>query len=131
MSISIDQAFGIHDDALKVFGARMRVLGTNLAQADTPNYQARDIDFAAVLATESRPQIRLATPDSGHLGGHKSSRLPTLYRVPNQPSLDGNTVETEREQARFAENALRYQAALMFLRRSSLGLRDALQRGGR
>jgi len=131
MSISIDQAFGVHDDAMRLFGARMRILGTNLAHADTPNYKARDIDFATVLAGQSQHPVSLVSTNAAHIGARQESGFPTLYRIPNQPSLDGNTVEAELEQARFAENALRYQASLMFMRRSVLGLRDALQRGGR
>lgn len=114
-----ENIFGIHEQALILHGQRIGVLATNLANADTPNYKARDIDFAAVLGASSENQAPLAlsvtraahiTPQEGDL---PSGEL--LYRNPYQASLDGNTVEMPVEQAAFSENNVRYQASLQFI----------------
>lgn len=97
--------FGIHGAALEIRSQRMGVLGSNIANAATPNYKARDIDFAAAL--EAR------------LGGVESERAASSavsYRIPTMASLDGNTVEMSTEQAAFSENAVAYSATLGFLR---------------
>ncbi len=119
MPINFDTAFGIHDDALMLHGRRAGILAANLANADTPHYKARDIDFKAVLGQVSGTQggPRLTTTHPRHLAG-TGSGVPggeLQYRVPHQPSLDGNTVDTDIEQAAFMENGLRYQASLRFL----------------
>lgn len=97
--------FGIHGAALEVRAQRMGMLGSNIANAATPGYKARDIDFAAAL------EVRLAGRD-----GEQAVALATRYRVPVMSSLDGNTVEMATEQAAFAENAVAYTATLGFLR---------------
>jgi flagellar basal-body rod protein FlgB len=109
--------FGIHARALGVWNRRMQVLASNLANTDTPNYQARDIDFKKVLSTEQPPGVALATTEPGHIAGQGGdARLGRLmYRVPMQPSEDGNTVNTQVEQAAFGENAVHYQASLTFI----------------
>ena len=117
MSISFKAALGIHDQALMLRSRRTEILATNLAQADTPNYKARDIDFRAALAgsaSQARSGLRAThaghiQTDSGILGGE------LLYRVPDHASLDGNTVDSRVEHAKFSENAVRYQATLTFL----------------
>jgi flagellar basal-body rod protein FlgB len=95
-----DQLFGIHATALKVRGQRMAMLASNIANAATPNYKARDIDFSKALALAERGQ---------------SAESAISYRIPMQPSLDGNTVEMPTEQTAFAENALAYRSSLAFL----------------
>jgi flagellar basal-body rod protein FlgB len=98
-------------------GQRLGVLATNMANADTPNYKARDIDFSAVLAhTDEAPlpmQITKATHITFDDAGAPASEL--KYRNPYQASLDGNTVEMPVEQAAFSENNVRYQASLNFI----------------
>ena len=108
-----ENIFGIHEQALMVQGQRMGVLAGNLANADTPGYKARDIDFAAVL---SQSQGDAAT-DSAHitLGGTDPATGDVKYRNPYQASLDGNTVEMPIEQAAFSETNVRYQASLNFI----------------
>lgn len=97
--------FGIHGAALELRSQRMGILSGNIANAATPGYKARDIDFASAL------EARLNGADEDRaIGGA------TLYRVPVMPSLDGNTVEMATEQAAFAENAVAYSATLGFLR---------------
>jgi flagellar basal-body rod protein FlgB len=88
--------FGIHGTALKVRAERMAVLASNIANAATPGYKARDLDFRAMLD-----------------GASESAAL--RYRIPTQPSLDGNTVELAAEQTAFTENALAYRSSLAFL----------------
>ena len=100
-----DSLFGIHGAALELRSQRMGVLASNIANAATPGYKARDIDFAAAL------DARMAGTDSG-----KATRDATLYRVPVMPSLDGNTVELQAEQVAFSENAVGYSATLSFIR---------------
>ena len=97
--------FGIHGAALEIRSQRMGVLGSNIANAATTGYKARDVDFAAAL------QARLGGADAG-----RASDGAIQYRIPTMASLDGNTVEMSTEQAAFAENAVAYTATLNFLR---------------
>lgn len=100
-----DSLFGVHGAALAVRSERMGMLASNIANASTPGYKARDIDFRAALNS--------ATATGGSLDGAIDAN--TLYRVPLQPSADGNTVELTTEQTAFAENAVAYQTTLSFL----------------
>ena len=97
---SIDSLFGIHATALKLREQRMSMLASNIANAATPGYKARDIDFSSALQMAEDGQ----SPDTA-----------IRYRIPVQPSLDGNTVELATEQTAFAENALAYRSSLSFL----------------
>ena len=113
-----DNIFGIHEQALMVQGQRMGVLAGNLANADTPGYKARDIDFAAVLSqSQGDGALPLAATDSAHiiLSGTAPASADVKYRNPYQASLDGNTVEMPVEQAAFSETNVRYQASLNFI----------------
>ena len=129
MSISVDKAFGIHERALALKAQRSEVLATNLANADTPHYKARDIDFKAALDRVQQYQgIGLKTTNERHISSTMQSGAAELhYRVPDQPSLDGNTVDSRVEQSAFAENALQYQASLTFLGNRINGLRSAIR----
>ena len=129
MPLSFDSALGIHAKALEVRGRRTALLASNIANADTPGYKARDIDFRAVLSTAGT-QIRsgMRCTDERHItAGNDTGPTSLLYRVPLHPSLDGNTVDGQLEKAAFAENALRYQASLTFLDRKFKGLINALK----
>ncbi|WP_404336121.1 flagellar basal body rod protein FlgB [Sphingomonas sp. MMS12-HWE2-04] len=99
-----DSLFGVHGAALSVRSQRMGLLASNIANASTPGYKAKDIDFRAALA-------------SANSSGSTDSAIDdnTLFRVPLQPSADGNTVELATEQTAFAENAVAYQTTLSFL----------------
>ena len=113
-----ENIFGIHEQALMVQGQRMGVLAANLANADTPGFKARDIDFAAVLSqSQGDTALPLETTNAAHinLGGADSSTGDVKYRNPYQASLDGNTVEMPIEQAAFSETNVRYQASLTFI----------------
>ena len=128
MALSIDSALGIHADALRLRERRMEVLASNLANADTPGFKARDLDFQSVLAAQSS-QGSLAVTEPGHIrtADRATAAAELLYRVPTQSSLDGNTVDPHLEKAEFAENTVRYQATLMLLGNRISGLRNALR----
>jgi flagellar basal-body rod protein FlgB len=121
MRLNLDTYLGVDQDALKLYAQRTAVLANNIANADTPNYKAQDIDFRAVLAGTAgaaASALPLATTHAAHVSaaGAQSAAGPGLkYRVPLAPSLDGNTVDVQLEQAAFADNSVRYQAALSFL----------------
>ncbi|MDG5488979.1 flagellar basal body rod protein FlgB [Sphingomonas sp. BGYR3] len=100
-----DRLFGVHGAALAVRAQRMHVLASNIANSSTPGYKAKDIDFRAAMAAVEQP----GTSSQAAINGA------TLYRVPLQPSLDGNTVDLPLEQTAFAENAVAYQTTLAFL----------------
>ena len=100
-----DRLFGIHGAALELRSRRMGVLTSNIANAATPGYKARDIDFAAALKARTE----------GGIGAQQAFDAHQKYRVPVLPSADGNTVELANEQLAFAENAMRYSASLSFV----------------
>ena len=100
-----ESLFGIHATALELRSQRLSMITSNIANAATPGYKARDLDFAAALKARSEG-----------LGSDEATAQATRYRVPVMPSLDGNTVEMATEQTAFAENAVAYQATLGFLR---------------
>ncbi len=113
-----ENVFGIHERALLVHGQRLGVLATNLANADTPGYKARDIDFGAVLSqTQGETELPLQVTDGAHITVGRSELPPgdLKYRNPYQASLDGNTVELPVEQTAFSEDNVRYQASLNFI----------------
>ncbi len=100
-----DTLFGIHGGALELRSQRMGLIASNIANAATPGYKARDIDFAAAL----KAQIAGASTDQAITDA-------TRFRVPTMPALDGNTVEMGNEQLAFSENAVGYSATLSFIR---------------
>jgi flagellar basal-body rod protein FlgB len=131
----IEASLAFHQRALALREERQKVLASNIANADTPGYKARDLDFSRALQDVMRdtPQSGLAlnrTSDrhlmgQGAVGALDNRHL--LYRVPDQPSLDGNTVDMDRERSAFADNSVRYQAALTILDQRLQGLRQAMQ----
>ena len=134
MSSSIDAYLGIHTRALALESRRTELLANNLANADTPGFKARDIDFKAALnaagtaATTQGVGLRATQP--GHVGVAAADPdaigAGTQYRVPMAPALDGNTVDAQLEQAAFAENAVRYQASLTFINSKLRALMTAI-----
>jgi flagellar basal-body rod protein FlgB len=130
MNFSLDKAFGVPATALKLQSQRSQVLAENIANADTPNYKARDVDFrAAMRQAEGGGPPALRATHAQHLtpSGQGAGNPSAQYRVPANPSLDGNTVELPSEQARFAETTVHYQAALNFLGNRIQGLIGALK----
>ena len=127
MAFNLDTYLGVHTQALKVREQRTELLARNLANADTPGYKAQDLDFRAALAATSPGSGAggFAGPvatQAGHIGHDINAALDggstsafLKYRTPLAPSLDGNTVDAQLEQAAFADNAVRYQATLQFL----------------
>ena len=134
MPLNLDQHVSVHATALDVRSRRGELIANNLANADTPGYQARDIDFRQAMAraagNNTAGGVTLSTTSAGHIGGKTSASAeahPDLkYRIPLAPALDGNTVDAQVEQAAFAENAVRYQATLTFLSSKFRGLMTAL-----
>jgi len=139
VSTSLDAYLGMHPAALKLREQRTELLARNLANADTPGYKAQDMDFKSALAAATSPaaapgQLQATRP--GHFGvqgaegaiaeGAGSTEAFLRYRVPLAPSLDGNTVDAQLEQAAFADNAVRYQATLSFLQGKFRSLMTAI-----
>jgi len=123
----IDQFLNGSATALSLRQKRLEILGSNIANAATPNFKARDIDFASAYKNATSGGD-LVTTASNHIGFAGQGLEPSsLYRVPVSPSLDGNTVELNIEQVQFAENATRYEATLQFLNGRIRTLRSALR----
>lgn len=115
--MSLDSIFAVHEKSLELHAKRTQVLASNLANSDTPGYKARDIDFKEVLsnALSNKPE-HLVTTNPLHLGDDELLVPSDLkYRVPLQTKADGNTVDTQVENSKFAENSLRYIASLKLL----------------
>jgi flagellar basal-body rod protein FlgB len=141
---TIDPLFGMHADALAIQQKRMGVLAANLANADTPNFQARDLDFAKMLAKEQGAStsngslLPVSTQDAGSLATTSALHIATStpaaathdpslpYRVPLQPSVDGNTVDAQVEQGKYLDAAMHYEASLTFLNGQIHGLLTAI-----
>ena len=136
MPINLDSYLGVHADALKIRGQRTEVLARNLANADTPGYQARDIDFRAALAqaggaSGADAPVGMRATQVNHISTSDDASGSTAsanmkYRVPLAPALDGNSVDVQMEQAAFAENSVRFQATLTFLQNRFRGLLTAI-----
>ena len=104
-----DPLFGIHGTALELRSQRLSMLASNIANAATPNYKARDIDFSKALADAT------GGANGAGMSADQAAQVNVGYRVPLETSLDGNTVELSTEQNQFAENALQYKTTLSFL----------------
>jgi flagellar basal-body rod protein FlgB len=135
MTTEIDRLFGLHQAALSARGSRAQVLASNIANADTPGYQARDIDFkaalGAALGVTPAPAHVLVRTSAHHLPGNAvgaSAESPALvYRTVSQPSIDNNTVDINIERAQFADNSMRYEASLTFINAKVKAMLAALQ----
>jgi len=130
----LDAALRFNREALNLRAERQEVLASNIAHADTPNYKARDFDFSsrltqAVEQGRMSQSVSLSTTSARHLQG-VAKAMPDqdlLYRVPNQSSLDGNTVEMDVERINFADNAMRYESNLTVLSAKIKSLLSAVQ----
>ena len=111
-----DNIFGIHGTALALRSQRLNMLASNIANAGTPGYKARDLDFDKAMQMTSEGQSL-----------HKVMSNASGYRTPLQPSSDGNTVELSTEQTLFAENAMHYRTTLSFLESRVKGITRALK----
>ncbi|MCP4076062.1 MAG: flagellar basal body rod protein FlgB [Gammaproteobacteria bacterium] len=130
MSI-IDRAFSIHDDAMILRSRRTSILAANIANADTPNYKARDMDFSSLLkqaASGQQGNLKMARTNESHLStASVQVDADIKYRNPLHASLDGNTVDSHVEQANFSENAVQYQTSLTMLNSKIHGLKLAIK----
>jgi flagellar basal-body rod protein FlgB len=123
----IDSVFGVHEKALSMRNERLEVLAKNIANAETPNFKARDFEFNDVLKREIG-MGKLALTNEGHLSVGSSNGSGSLtYEVPLNPSADGNTVEMSVQQAKFGRAAGEYQATLTILEGRISGIRKALR----
>lgn len=128
MAISFSNALGIHEQALNVRSQRAEVLANNLANADTPGFKARDFDFKAALNQASNNQVKVQTTQGGHIDGVGTSPAQELlYRTPLQPSLDGNTVDSQMELSAYMRNAMDFQSSFQFLNSKFQGLSKAIK----
>ncbi|MCH8467348.1 MAG: flagellar basal body rod protein FlgB [Roseinatronobacter sp.] len=127
MTTLLRNHLSIHAEALKISERRGAVLASNIANAATPGYKARDIDFRAELAERVQGQGVPAVTNARHIAHPGAQSLGAGYRIPTTAALDGNTVEIAVEQVQFAENALRQQASLTLLNRRISGLRSAIR----
>ncbi|WP_339726279.1 flagellar basal body rod protein FlgB [uncultured Paraglaciecola sp.] len=131
MAINLDKLMGFHHQALQVRTDRMEVLAGNLANANTPGYKARDIDFQKAMksAQQSRGQNLTRTHDN-HIKGSIQSSGELQFRIPNQPDTgDGNTVDVQVERNTFLDNGLRYQAGMEFLGGKIKSMKKAISGG--
>ncbi|MBU24588.1 MAG: flagellar basal body rod protein FlgB [Gammaproteobacteria bacterium] len=121
-----ENPLGIHEQAVSVRNKRMELIAANIANADTPHFKARDLDFKKIMAA-SDPTPMAAT-NARHFGtGETESSNGLLYRVPYNSSVDGNTVEISVEQAQYGQAAADYQATLQFLESRISGIRKSLR----
>ncbi len=118
---NLDDALRFNQLALNLRGARQELLASNVANADTPGYKARDIDFASALKqamSGTTQALPMTTSSSAHLEGSAGGSImgaPVQYRVPDQPSADGNTVNMDVERAQATDNALHYEVGVSFV----------------
>lgn len=129
MAITFDNALGLSQKALLVRSQRSEILAANLANADTPNYKARDIDFQGMLRgeVETRSGMSLSVTHAGHIEAKEPDDSNLLFRIPQQPSIDGNTVDAADEQVRFSTNSVQYMTSLRFLGDKFKGLTSAIR----
>jgi flagellar basal-body rod protein FlgB len=133
MSSRIDDALRFNQTALNLRAARQELIASNIANADTPNFKAKDIDFASALKgamSGTPPKLAMAASAASHLSGEAGKTVmgaPVQYRNVLQPSADGNTVDMDVERAQFADNALRYEASVKFISEDIKAILSAIQ----
>lgn len=133
MSINFSKALGIHEQALGFRARRAEVLANNIANADTPNFKARDLDFASVLATQAQQQGGGNTSmDRTHqqhfdMDGVELADPAMRFRNPHHASIDQNSVDLQVEQSHYTENAVQFQASFTLLNNKFKGLMVALR----
>jgi len=117
----LDDVLRFQQTALSLRAARQELLASNIANADTPNYKAKDVNFADALRNAlagTSTELPAVKTSPMHLSGNTGSSIlgaPVMYRKPIQASADGNTVDMDVERAQFADNALRYEASVKFV----------------
>ena len=124
---SFTEHLGFHASALQLRSRRNEMLASNIANAATPNFKARDIDFDTELKRINKIGNVETTNNSHFASIQKRIGKDSVYRLPIHPSLDGNTVEMAVEQMQFSENVMRYQTTLSLLNNKISGLRSAIK----
>ncbi len=140
MFATMTNGLDFHSKALVVRADRQRVIASNIANADTPGYVARDLNFRDAMAAASGssaqlagPRIQATTAQAGHIAltgstiGSLGGADGMAYTVQTQPSMDGNSVDMDRERANFADNSVRYEATLRFINGYSKTILSAIQ----
>jgi len=128
MPVNFDKAFGAHDDALLLFERRNQLLAENIANVDTPDYKARDIDFNKVLQGQQNEAVALKTTHQGHINTSNQAFSGDIeFREVEQSAADGNTVDLQKEKAAYAENSMRYQTTMRILSGRISGLKAAFR----
>ncbi|GGW73366.1 flagellar basal body rod protein FlgB [Alteromonas halophila] len=134
MAINLDKLTAFHHNAVNIRTERMEVIAGNLANANTPGYKARDIDFNAAMKSAQAKQSsghELVRTNDKHMQGRSISAHELQYRIPSQPDTgDGNTVEVQQERNKFLDNGMRYQASIEFLNGKVKGMKKAISGGG-
>jgi flagellar basal-body rod protein FlgB len=124
----LDGLFQFHQQALSLHSERQKLIASNIANADTPGYKARDIDFVSALKNAQASQSKLQAPGMKSLGNQGSALgADLMYRSAVQRSVDGNTVDIDVERAQFAENAVRYEAQTLFVTSQIKAMLSAIQ----
>jgi flagellar basal-body rod protein FlgB len=132
MAINLDRLVGFHHNALKIRTEQMEVISGNLANANTPGYKAKAIDFQQAMTTAKNDQAhRLARTHEKHFEGKMEPQWDLKFRVPTQPDTgDGNTVDIQQERNAFLDTGMRYQATAELLSGKIKGMKKALSSGG-
>ncbi|GAB3537553.1 flagellar basal body rod protein FlgB [Noviherbaspirillum agri] len=133
----LDEALRFQQTALRLRAERQQTLASNIANADTPNYKARDVDFNSALkqamgagAPSHTPMVKTSAAHLGGVAGNAgttASGAPLLYRTTAQGNVDGNTVDMDVERNQFTDNALRYEAGVTFINGQIKKLLTAIQ----
>jgi flagellar basal-body rod protein FlgB len=123
----VNNAFGIHERAISVRNRRVELISQNIANADTPNYKARDLDFKKMIAGVEGVKVTSTNARHYEVAHLENSPDGLKFRVPFNSATDGNTVEMSVEQAQYSKATADYQATLMFLESRISGIRKALR----
>jgi len=131
MAINLNNIFGVHTDALVLRGKRAELIASNIANADTPGYKAKGMDFNKLLAQATQNQnMGMTRTNAKHIDLRMELNNNSEFRTPNQPDTgDGNTVDVQVERNLYLENSLEYQASLQFINGRIKGLRKAITGG--
>lgn len=132
MTGKLDDALNFHQSVLNLRAYRQQLLAGNIANSDTPNFKARDIDFfgalqGALAARSGNPGLRVTSAQHLGSGAENLAAAQVLYRTIHQPSIDGNTVDMDVERAQFADNAIHYEANLTFINSQLKAMLAAIQ----
>jgi len=124
---SFGNIFGIHENALLIREQRMKLLSENIANAETPHYKSKDIDFKSAMSASSEQFLGLRKTSAGHLDPRGDFGNYEVFRHPINASPDGNTVELHQQQSEFGKESGRYLATVQFIENRVGGIRRALR----